>query len=114
NMEVVDGSGKAVDPSGIDLAHPGKYRFRQRPGGGNSLGLVKFMFPNEFNVYLHDTPAASLFRRDRRALSHGCVRLEQPAALAEYVLADQPDWTPERIREAMHAGAERTVRLRQP
>ncbi len=73
NMEVLDASGKVVDPESIDLDDPTKYRFRQRPGSGNSLGLVKFMFPNEYNVYLHDTPADSLFARATRSLSHGCV-----------------------------------------
>jgi L,D-transpeptidase YcbB len=114
NMEVLDKSGTPVDPSAIDLEHPAGYRFRQRPGASNSLGLVKFMFPNQFNVYLHDTPADSLFARAARSLSHGCVRLEEPAKLAQYVLADQPDWTPERIDEAMHAGHEHTVRLARP
>jgi len=112
NMEVVDSAGNPIDPASIDLSGPGKYRFRQRPGASNSLGLVKFMFPNEFNVYLHDTPADSLFARASRAFSHGCVRLEQPDKLAEYVLGDQPDWTPERIAEAMQAGQEKTVRLK--
>ena len=70
------------------------------------------MFPNQFNVYLHDTPADSLFARASRSFSHGCVRLEQPEKLAEYVLRDQPEWTPERITEAMHGGEERTVRLK--
>jgi len=72
------------------------------------------MFPNQFNVYLHDTPADSLFARASRAFSHGCVRLEQPDKLAEYVLRDQPDWTPERIGEAMRGGQERTVKLKEP
>ncbi|MFL6279230.1 MAG: murein L,D-transpeptidase, partial [Vicinamibacterales bacterium] len=112
NMEVVDASGGHVDPATIDLSSPEKYRFRQRPGGSNALGLVKFMFPNQFNVYLHDTPSDSLFARASRSLSHGCVRLEQPEKLAEYVLRDQPDWTPDRIREAMHAGEERVVKLK--
>ena len=76
---------------------PAAYRFRQRPGSSNSLGLVKFMFPNSFNVYLHDTPADSLFARATRSFSHGCVRVEQPEQLAQYVLGDQPEWTPERI-----------------
>ena len=114
NMEVVDASGRAVDPGSIDLADPTQYRFRQRPGAGNSLGLVKFMFPNQFNVYLHDTPTDSLFERASRSFSHGCVRLEQPMELARYVLADQPEWTVERIEEAMHAGEERHVKLKQP
>ena len=112
NMEVVDTTGTPIDPTSIDLADPSKYRFRQRPGAHNSLGLVKFMFPNQFNVYLHDTPADSLFARASRSFSHGCVRLENPTALAEYVLRDQPEWTKEKIQEAMHAEAERTVKLR--
>jgi L,D-transpeptidase YcbB len=112
NMDVVDASGKTVDPGTIDLASPEKYRFRQRPGDSNALGLVKFMFPNQFNVYLHDTPADSLFARASRSFSHGCVRLEQPEKLAEYVLRDQPEWTADRIREAMHSGEEKVVKLK--
>jgi murein L,D-transpeptidase YcbB/YkuD len=112
NMEVVDATGKTVDPGSIDLASPEKYRFRQRPGDSNALGLVKFMFPNQFNVYLHDTPADSLFARASRSFSHGCVRLEQPEKLAEYVLHDQPEWTADRIREAMHSGEEKIVKLK--
>jgi len=114
NMEVVDRAGNTVDPASIDLSHAGDYRFRQRPGGSNSLGYVKFMFPNQFNVYLHDTPADSLFARAARSFSHGCVRLEQPEALAAYVLRDQPEWTPERIQEAMHGGQETSVKLKGP
>ena len=112
NMEVVDTDGKVVDPTSIDLNDPGAYRFRQRPGAGNSLGLVKFMFPNDFSVYLHDTPADSLFGRAARSFSHGCVRVEDPMALAQYVLRDQPDWDQARIEEAMHAGEEKTVKLK--
>jgi murein L,D-transpeptidase YcbB/YkuD len=114
NMEVVDKAGQTVDPASIDLDQPQKYRFRQRPGTSNSLGLVKFMFPNQYNVYLHDTPADSLFARASRSLSHGCVRLEHPEKLAEYVLRDQPEWTPDRISEAMHSGAEQIVKLKTP
>ena len=114
NMEVVDTAGNPVDARSIDLDMPEKYRFRQRPGTSNSLGLVKFMFPNQFNVYLHDTPADSLFARASRSLSHGCVRLEEPEKLAAYVLRDQPDWTPDRISEAMHAGTEEVVKLKTP
>ena len=113
-MEVVDRAGNVLDPASIDLGHPGNYRFRQRPGGENSLGSVKFMFPNQFNVYLHDTPADSLFARTVRSFSHGCVRVEQPDALARYVLSDQADWPPDRIEEAMHAGEEESVKLRAP
>jgi murein L,D-transpeptidase YcbB/YkuD len=114
NMEIVDASGKTLDPASIDLNSPDKYRFRQRPGTSNSLGLVKFMFPNQFNVYLHDTPAESLFARASRSFSHGCVRLEEPEKLAAYLLRDQPEWTPDRIAEAMHGQEERTVKLKAP
>jgi murein L,D-transpeptidase YcbB/YkuD len=114
NMEVLDDKGQVVDPESIDLDRAGDYRFRQRPGGGNALGLVKFMFPNEFNVYLHDTPADSLFARASRSFSHGCVRVEQPEALAEYLLKDRAEWTRETIAAAMHAGEERTVKLQEP
>jgi murein L,D-transpeptidase YcbB/YkuD len=114
NMEVVDASGRPVEPGSIDLSDPTQYRFRQRPGSSNALGLVKFMFPNQFNVYLHDTPTDSLFGRASRSFSHGCVRLEQPTALARYVLADHPEWTAERIEQAMHAGEEEHVKLKKP
>jgi murein L,D-transpeptidase YcbB/YkuD len=89
-------------------------RYRQRPGKGNSLGGVKFLFPNHFNVYLHDTPSQALFDRVERDFSHGCVRLDQPDALAQYVLRDQPAWTPEKIDAAMHTGVEHAVKLKQP
>ena len=114
NMEVVDAKGNAVDPSSVDLSTPGNYRFRQRPGTSNALGLVKFMFPNQFDVYLHDTPADSLFARASRSFSHGCVRVEQPEELAQYVLRDKPEWTREKIDEAMHSGQEQTVKLKAP
>ena len=87
--------------------------FRQRPGPQNALGHVKFLFPNPFSVYLHDTPADSLFARPGRALSHGCVRLEQPEALARHLLRDAPQWDDERIREAMNAEEETHVALKE-
>jgi murein L,D-transpeptidase YcbB/YkuD len=114
NMEALDESGTPIDPASIDLTEPSRYRFRQRPGASNALGLVKFMFPNQFNVYLHDTPADSLFARVSRSFSHGCVRVESPTELAAYLLRDQPEWTPARIEEAMHAEQEKTVKLRTP
>ena len=103
-----------VDPGDVDWDDPEELRrlaFRQRPGAGNALGHVKFLFPNPYSVYLHDTPADDLFRRPGRAFSHGCVRVEEPRALAEYVLRDQPEWTPERIASAMHSGTEKHVKL---
>jgi murein L,D-transpeptidase YcbB/YkuD len=88
--------------------------YRQRPGKGNSLGGVKFLFPNHFNVYLHDTPSQKLFDRIERDFSHGCVRLDEPDALAAYVLRDKPEWTPEKIKSAMSSGVEQSVKLTAP
>ncbi len=85
---------------------------RQKPGPSNSLGLVKFLFPNSNNIYLHDTPAKSLFSEDNRAFSHGCVRVADPKKLAMLVLEDYPQWTPEAIDKAMHGGVEKTVVLK--
>jgi len=85
----------------------GTQRIRQRPGEKNSLGLVKFMFPNSFNIYLHDTPAKSLFRRADRAASHGCIRVQDPEALAEWVLG----WDGGRVQSAMNGADNRHVRL---
>lgn len=79
---------------------------RQAPGVNNSLGLVKFLFPNSNNIYLHDTPAKSLFERENRAFSHGCVRVAKPRELAIELLKNDPKWTPARIDKAMHAGKE--------
>jgi murein L,D-transpeptidase YcbB/YkuD len=112
NMQIVDKRGRQVDPGSVDLSDTSRYRFRQRPGRTNSLGLVKFMFPNPYNVYLHDTPADALFTHEIRAFSHGCVRLEKPEKLAAYVLGDQPEWTEDRIQEAMNGSEQKTVRLR--
>jgi murein L,D-transpeptidase YcbB/YkuD len=83
----------------------GQLRIRQRPGEGNSLGLVKFMFPNAFNVYLHDTPSKALFAQADRAASHGCIRLEKPDKLAEFVLG----WDNAAVQQAMHGADNRTV-----
>jgi L,D-transpeptidase YcbB len=79
----------------------GKRRIRQLPGPKNSLGLVKFMFPNDFNIYLHDTPFGELFKKDVRAFSHGCIRLEKPAELAQWALG----WPADKVQEAMQKGA---------
>jgi L,D-transpeptidase YcbB len=87
---------------------------RQLPGEKNALGKVKFLFPNSFNIYFHDTPAKSLFEKDKRAYSHGCIRLKEPEKMANYVLRDQPEWTPARIEEAMNAGKEKFVKVKDP
>jgi murein L,D-transpeptidase YcbB/YkuD len=88
-----------------------KFRVRQRPGSKNPLGFVKFIFPNEHNVYLHDTPSDHLFNQVERGFSHGCIRIEKPFEFAQYLLKDQKQWTPSTIKAAMHGGAEKYVNL---
>lgn len=120
HFEVVDGwseSAPVVSPSTIDwraARHEFPYRLRQRPGPWNSLGLVKFMFPNEYNVYLHDTPATHRFDARRRAFSHGCVRVEDPVALAEFLLEDDASWTRDAIVAAMNGYQRQVVSLPEP
>jgi murein L,D-transpeptidase YcbB/YkuD len=87
---------------------------RQKPGSQNALGKFKFLFPNRFNVYLHDTPSRSLFSRTVRGFSHGCIRLEKPQELAEYLLQDDPAWTPQRIAAALNRGREAWVTIPKP
>jgi len=92
----------------------GKLSIRQKPGPKNSLGLVKFVFPNSYNVYMHDTPATEVFAKSRRDFSHGCIRLERPAGLAAWVLRDTPGWNDKRIHAAMNGNAPEPVRLAHP
>jgi murein L,D-transpeptidase YcbB/YkuD len=92
----------------------GKLFIRQPPGPKNSLGLVKFIFPNNFNVYLHDTPAHELFSKSRRDFSHGCIRLANPADLAVWVLRDNPGWNMDRVRAAMNGDTTQQVNLAHP
>jgi len=98
----------------LDAVLAGGWRIRQRPGPQNALGDIKFVFPNNDNIYLHHTPTPQLFQRDRRDFSHGCIRVEEPVALAQFVLRDEPTWTEERIRAAMAQGRSSTLRLKQP
>ncbi|WP_167013710.1 murein L,D-transpeptidase [Chitinophaga sp. Cy-1792] len=90
----------------------GHISVRQRPGGKNALGKVKFLFPNEYNIYLHDTPAKYLFGRDKRSFSHGCIRIEEPKKLAMWLLRNDSSWTEQKIDDAMNAGKERYVTLK--
>ncbi|GGN04166.1 peptidoglycan-binding protein [Dyadobacter beijingensis] len=85
---------------------------RQKPGKSNSLGLVKFLFPNSYSIYFHDTPSKSLFNESQRAFSHGCIRLSEPKKMAEWLLRRDSTWTSEKITAAMNAGKEKYVRLR--
>lgn len=106
-----------VPLSDVEWSGPGDgdfpYLARQKPGQGNALGMLKFMFPNRFSIYLHDTPAGHLFEETERAYSHGCIRVEEPVELANFVLAGSPEWDESRIRRAMAPGAEdsRTVTI---
>jgi len=115
DMEIVrdfgDATALAPTPANVAQLAKGTLKIRQRPGPRNSLGLAKFIFPNSYNVYLHGTPAQTAFERTRRDLSHGCVRLEDPAAMARFVLQEQPAWTMERIQSAMDAGKPEQVNL---
>jgi len=90
-----------------------EYSFVQDSGGGNALGGIKFLFPNKESVYMHDTPTKPLFQRDTRAFSHGCIRIEKPVAMAEYLLKDETEWTTEKIVAASKLGRERTVTLKE-
>lgn len=118
-FEVVDSRQKVV-ASGVvsseifEQLRAGKLFVRQKPGPKNSLGLVKFIFPNSYSVYMHDTPEQKFFSKSRRDVSHGCIRLERPADLAVYVLRDNPGWNMERIRAAMQSGDNRQVNLTTP
>lgn len=120
HLEIVSGVGDSATPlpptpASIQALASGTARLRQQPGPDNALGLIKFDLPNQYDVYLHSTPAQQLFLRQRRAFSHGCIRVSDPVALAAYVLRGTPgDWTPERIRAAMNGAQTRRVRLSRP
>jgi len=114
SYEIVDARGDVVSEGEvsdelIEKLRSGKLAIRQRPGPDNALGLIKFEFPNQYDVYMHDTPAKDLFSRSRRDFSHGCIRVEDAVGLAVWALKDQPEWTRENIRAAMNG--EETMRV---
>ncbi len=119
NMRLVSRTGDpAPDPAFTDWslysASDFPFAVKQNPGGGNSLGRVKFMFPNNFSIYLHDTPSKRLFAKDARAFSHGCVRVQDPMRLAEALLAPQSDDPGALIARVLASGRETTIRLETP
>jgi L,D-transpeptidase YcbB len=120
DMEIVRGGGETlrVLPAGkaaIDALRAGRARLRQRPGPRNALGLIKFVLPNRHQVYLHSTPEARLFGRDNRALSHGCIRVSDPTALAAYLLKETPgNWSADAVEAATCGDATFTVQLARP
>lgn len=115
NMKLLNSSGGVVNPASIDWAKVNPktfpYTVRQEPGESNALGLAKFMFPNKHSVYIHDTPSRSLFEREDRALSHGCIRIQRPFDFAKFLLSHDPTWTDERIQQSMRQSKEVTVKL---
>ena len=117
DMRVLDGD-RALDPQAIDWAQYSNrprafpYQIVQAPGVNNPLGRIKFMFPNEFSVYLHDTPARTLFEKTERAFSSGCIRTEKPLPLAVLLLDDAERWSEPRLREAIAGGKTQTVPVR--
>lgn len=116
NLEVVRGE-TVVNPASVDWSAVGEgspYRFRQRPGPDNALGQVKFLFPNEYAIYLHDTPAKARFNASQRAFSHGCIRLERPLDLARVLLDRVTDQSADDLDDLLAGGQEKWVRVTQP
>jgi L,D-transpeptidase YcbB len=115
NFEVTNSKGDVLKSYTVKQVEQGAVLVREMPGPKNSLGLVKFMFPNQYSIYLHSTPAMSLFERTRRDFSHGCIRLQKADELAEWVLKGQTDWDLDRVHEAMDTGPNnKTVSLKSP
>lgn len=117
DMELVAADGRVLalsSPQALAALHSGAARLRQRPGVKNALGNIKFGMPNPMNIYLHSTPSQELFQRGRRDLSHGCIRVEHPAALARFVLADPGNWGEAQVAAALRPGPPRTVPLTAP
>jgi murein L,D-transpeptidase YcbB/YkuD len=115
NFEVTNSKGEVLTDYTVNQVAHGGVMVREKPGPKNSLGLVKFMFPNQYDVYLHSTPATELFNRTRRDFSHGCVRVQEPAKLAAWVLSEQPEWDLDKVTAAMQSGADNhQVNLKTP
>ncbi|AFK03970.1 ErfK/YbiS/YcfS/YnhG family protein [Emticicia oligotrophica DSM 17448] len=115
DMEVLSGN-KVIDPSTVDWTKYANsippYNFRQRPGNKNSLGKIKFLFPNSYSIYLHDTPSKGLFNESARAFSHGCIRLSEPRKLALYLLRNNPNWSSEKVDEILEKDEENFIKLK--
>jgi murein L,D-transpeptidase YcbB/YkuD len=119
SFEIVDPRGNVIESGSVtgelmQQLRSGQLELRQKPGPANSLGLIKFELPNPYDIYMHATPASELFAKSRRDFSHGCIRLEDPTALATWVLRNKPEWTTDRIRAAMNGDATLRVNLDKP
>lgn len=115
NMEVLSGN-KVIDPSSVNWSKYANsippYNFRQKPGDKNSLGKMKFLFPNNYSIYLHDTPSKGLFNESTRAFSHGCIRLSEPRKLALYLLRNNTNWNSEKVDEVLETDEENIIKVK--
>ncbi|GGD83156.1 peptidoglycan-binding protein [Emticicia aquatilis] len=115
NMEVLSGN-KVIDPSSVNWSKYANsippYNFRQKPGNKNSLGKMKFLFPNSYSIYLHDTPSKGLFNESNRAFSHGCIRLAEPRKLALYLLRNNANWSSEKVDEVLETDKENIIKVK--
>ena len=114
-MEVVNAEGQPVSTSSIEwnkYTNNFPYIIRQKPGKNNALGLVKFLFPNSYGIYLHDTPEKSLFGESTRMFSHGCIRLQEPFKLAKFLLREDSSFTDEKIKTLMNGDKQTFVKLK--
>jgi murein L,D-transpeptidase YcbB/YkuD len=118
NMSLLDRSGNLVASTSVDYSQFDRdnfpYIIRQKPGGGNSLGLVKFHMPNPYYIFMHDTPSKRFFSKDQRTYSHGCIRLENPFDLAEILLKDTESWKPDTIQRILHTQEMTNYSLKAP
>jgi len=118
SLKILRSDGTEVDPLSIDWnkvsANGFPYRVHQEPGPKNALGMVKFMFPNQYSVYIHDTPNHNLFRQTDRSLSSGCIRVNNPLELVAWLMKDNPDWSPDEINNIISKGRLQTVNLTIP
>ena len=109
---------REIDPNSVDWSQIKTknlpYRLRQEPGPSNALGRIKFMFPNKFEVYMHDTPAKQLFEKTKRSFSSGCIRIEKPIEMAEYLLREDQEWTREKLLTEIDGGKNQIVHIPEP
>jgi murein L,D-transpeptidase YcbB/YkuD len=117
-LVIYDASGNVVDPSSIDWADADStnfpYTLKQPPSDENALGKVKFLFPNKYAIYLHDTPSRHLFEANQRTFSHGCIRVENPLDLAQLLLRGQQDWDRAKIEQAIATDSTKNVAVENP
>lgn len=118
NMKLYNAAGKIVNPYAVNWgsvsAKNFPYAIKQMPGADNALGYIKYMFPNEYNIYIHDTPSRHLFKNSYRAVSHGCVRLENPLELAQYIMQQDQSWTPTELTKVIDEGKNKIINLPKP